>query len=89
MLALMLPPLLPPLPNLAPPPFIFLIRVCPRTLFWITECSEHTSDGDEAQEDQGFEVEIFPILGEPPTLYRPHLRPSNSILKSNHQQVTP
>jgi hypothetical protein len=40
------------------------LRVRPKTSSWITEFSQHESDGCEFQEREGAAVEIFPVLGE-------------------------
>ena len=37
----------------------------------ITEFSEHEPDGGEAQKNEGAEVEIFPILGQPAATVQP------------------
>ena len=50
---------------------MLFLRVRFKTLFGITKFSEHTSDGSEAQEGQGFEVEVLPVFGESPTAVEP------------------
>ena len=47
------------------------LRVRPESSIGITELSEHESDGGEAQKNEGAEVEIFPILGQPAATVQP------------------
>jgi hypothetical protein len=47
------------------------LRVCPESLGWITEFSEHEADGSEAQESERLAIAIFPILGEPAAAIEP------------------
>src|ERR1035437_4885114 len=50
------------------------VRVRLESSLGITEFSEHEPDGGEAQKNEGTEVEIFPILGQPATTVQPRDR---------------
>ena len=54
-----------------------LLRVRPKTSSWITELSQHETDGCEFQEGERAAVEIFPILGEAATTVEPSNRAFN------------
>jgi hypothetical protein len=51
--------------------FGIVLRVCPESLGWIAQLSEHEPNGGEAQECERLAIEALPIFGQPSAAIEP------------------